>query len=311
MGFIMNTKKQALIIVGISGSGKSTIANDFVESMEILNYPVAHIERDKIRRNILNEKGIDIFSKNMWSNWKWEWESIVTQRWENELNDAISIGKSICISDTNLNKDRVMSLVNRLESNGYEVKVEVNDVNLIECIKRDLNRMHSVGEAVLYEQYMKFISSWGVRKQYKQDKTKPSTIIVDIDGTLAHMNGKRGAFEWNKVDVDDIDQYIRFIVNAYYDAGYKIVILSGRDSECRALTEKWLNKHGVKYHELFMRQYKDMRSDYIVKEEMFWKDVAPIYNPVLVIDDRKQVVMNVWHPLGIKVIQAGCAYLDF
>lgn len=306
----MNNKR-ALIVVGVSGSGKSTIAKDWIANGNDIGINVVQIERDNIRKLLLTEKGVDISTQNMWRHWKWKWEGQVTVAWDELLKSSIEAGASIVISDTNLNKFKVDALQANLEREGYVVDVVVNNVNLYECFKRDLNRLHSVGEAVIFEQYMKMVKSWGIRRQYVKDPTLPRTILVDIDGTLAHMNDKRGAFEWNKVGLDDIDDHVRFIVNAFYNQGMKVVILSGRDSVCREQTEKWLRDNQVQYHELFMRQKDDMRSDYIVKEELFWSKVAPNYSPELVIDDRKQVVINVWHPLGIKVLQAGCAYLDF
>ena len=306
----MNNKR-ALIIVGVSGSGKSTKANEWIKLGEGLSLDVVQIERDYFRKEILEDKGVDVSSQNMWRHWKWKWEDTVTERWEGLLECAIENGHSVVISDTNLNKSKVDALETKLTEAGYAVDVIVNDVNLIECIKRDLNRLHSVGEATIYQQYMKLISEWKVRRQYIKDPTLPRTILVDIDGTIAHMNDKRGAFEWLKVGLDDVDDHVRFIVNAFYNQGMKVVFLSGRDSVCREQTEKWLRDNGIRYHDLFMREVNDMRSDYIVKEELFWGLVAPKYSPELVIDDRKQVVMNVWHPLGIKVLQAGNAYIDF
>lgn len=306
----MNNRR-ALIVVGVSGSGKSTIAKDWINNGNDIGFDVVHIERDNFRREILSERGVDITTQNMWRHWKWKHEKEVNVRWDSTLSNAVEFGLPIVISDTNLRKDRVDELEIKLKSHGYVVDVIVNNVNLAECIKRDLNRLHSVGEAVIFEQYMKLVKSWNVRRQYIKDPTLPRTILVDIDGTIAHMNDKRGAFEWMKVGMDDVDDHVRFIVNAFYNQGMKIVFLSGRDSVCREQTEKWLKDNGIRYHDLFMREKDDMRSDYIIKEELFWSKVVPKYSPELVLDDRKQVVMNVWHPLGIKVLQAGNAYLDF
>lgn len=70
-------------------------------------------------------------------------------------------------------------------------------------------------------------------------------IIVDIDGTLAKMNG-RGPFDWHRVGEDDINKAVQLVV-VLASLHYKVVIFSGRDSVCRAETIVWLRKHNIPY----------------------------------------------------------------
>jgi len=303
--------KKAVIVVGISGSGKSTVVKE---------YPgYQNLERDKFRSyflqksGALNKQGLpyDPERDNLWSIWKWKWEDKVTEMWNEALNVAIGLhGVDIIITDTNLNKDKMLQLKSLLESSGYEVEVKVLDTPLAECIERDKNRVNTVGEQVIYSQYMKLIENYDVRKRYVPNPLKPTAILVDIDGTLAHMNNKRGPFEWDKVHVDDVDEVVKSMVN-HFQADHTIIILSGRDGVCQPATEKWLHDNNVYYDHIFMRAMNDMRKDWVVKEEIFWNHVADNFNVHFVIDDRKQVVMNTWHPIGVKVIQVGNAYIDF
>ena len=61
-------------------------------------------------------------------------------------------------------------------------------------------------------------------------------LIVDIDGTLAHhMDPQtRGHHEYAKVGEDRPDYHIIHLVRLYSQAGYKIVITSGRPDSCNA-----------------------------------------------------------------------------
>ncbi len=53
-----------------------------------------------------------------------------------------------------------------------------------------------------------------------------------------------------------------------------------------------------------------MRKDTIVKEEIFWRDIADNYNVQFVIDDRPSVA-RMWRELGLKVFQVGDPHIEF
>jgi hypothetical protein len=89
----------------------------------------------------------------------------------------------------------------------------------------------------------------------------------------------------------------------YSDSSSEILILSGRTDDCRDVTEQWLAKHlPVNYRELHMRKTGDHRKDSVVKEEIFWRDIAPNYNVLGVFDDRDQVV-RMWRSIGLTCFQ--------
>lgn len=54
---------------------------------------------------------------------------------------------------------------------------------------------------------------------------KHKAIIVDIDGTLAHMTG-RSPYDYSQVHTDEIDEVILDIV-LKHQVGYHIFIVSG------------------------------------------------------------------------------------
>jgi hypothetical protein len=125
------------------------------------------------------------------------------------------------------------------------------------------------------------------------------------------MNGKRGPFEWDKVILDDLDPVVAEMFNGFKRAGYKMIVMSGRDGVCCNDTAHWLEKKfNILYDELFMRAAGDMRKDAEIKEELFWAHVAHKYNVVAVVDDRP-VMCRRWMELGMKVINVGNPYKEF
>lgn len=83
-----------------------------------------------------------------------------------------------------------------------------------------------------------------------QDPLLPRAIICDIDGTLAHMNG-RSPYDYSKVGEDTVDETIRGITDLYNNF---VILVSGRPDSCRDDTEDWLDNNGVQYTSLHMRK---------------------------------------------------------
>jgi hypothetical protein len=130
-----------------------------------------------------------------------------------------------------------------------------------------------------------------------------NAIIADIDGTLALMAG-RSPYDLSRVHEDDVSIAVRNVVKAFHAIGYSILIVSGREGtdQCRALTEQWLAKHEIPYHNLWMRTAKDMRNDAIVKQEIYDAVIKDHYEVEFVLDDRDRVV-EFWRSIGLKCFQ--------
>lgn len=129
---------------------------------------------------------------------------------------------------------------------------------------------------------------------------KQPAIIVDIDGTLAHMSG-RSPYDYTQVHTDTVDEVIRDLIG-HYHRSHSIFIVSGRKNVCRLDTEDWLRKHTVPYIELYMRADGDDREDSIVKKEIFFLQIDPFYTVDFVLDDRNRVV-KMWREIGLKCLQ--------
>jgi predicted kinase len=305
--------KEAVITIGISASGKSTYAREWLEKAWGSR---VEINRDMFRKQLMEADGRS-FS---WAKWKWSREKEVDVLVNAAIEDAALANWDIICSDLNLSEGRRGALVAKLEGLGYTVETKEFPIMLEEAWKRDAARENGVGHSVIAEQYQKWLAYKG-RKTYVADTTKPKCILVDVDGTLAHMHGKRGAFEWDKVGVDDVDEAVRTIVNMSFansnatnnwnpDKHITVIVLSGRDGVSEPETVKWLQQNQVMYHKLIMRTPNDMRKDTIVKEEIFWRDIADNYNVQFVIDDRPSVA-RMWRELGLKVFQVGNPHVEF
>lgn len=125
--------------------------------------------------------------------------------------------------------------------------------------------------------------------------------IFDLDGTLAHRND-RSPYDMSKVSEDSVDPYLAWLVGLHLQHGYRIIIVSGRDSVCWEDTVNWLAKYGIKYDELHMRPEGDNRKDSIVKLEIYENEIKGKYSVECVYDDRDQVV-KMWREQGLRVFQ--------
>lgn len=292
---------KATICVGVSASGKTTWALQQPNSMIV--------SRDDLRREIL-EKELQrkLEPGELWKLWRFKREKEVNSLQDIYFTKAKVENLDLIVADTNLDKNFNAALEDRLKTLGFEIEYKLFPIDLVEAWKRDKGRADSVGYDVIYRQYKKWLE-FTQRKTYKPNNKLPAAIIVDVDGTLAIMKD-RGPFDWKEVWRDKLNFVVYHALMGFQLQGFKIIILSGRDSVCRKETEQWLKENIVPYYELFMRAENDTRKDSIVKEEMFWNHVADNYNVIAIIDDRPQVT-RMWRELKIPVFDVGDPYQEF
>lgn len=138
---------------------------------------------------------------------------------------------------------------------------------------------------------------------------KPTAIICDIDGTLAHMTN-RGPYDTSKYMDDSKDDFVHGLFAALCTKHNATrIIVSGRSNEFRDVTEAWLKKHGITYKHLYMRDpnLKDEKgnklNDAIIKKDIYLQYIEPNYRVICCIDDRNRVV-NMWrNDLGLICLQ--------
>ena len=130
--------------------------------------------------------------------------------------------------------------------------------------------------------------------------------LVDIDGTLA-KRGDRSPFDWHRVGEDTPVEPVIEVVRALAVRNH-IVYASGRMEQCREQTADWLHRHVCRslmpcFHgPLFMRTDGDIRSDTVVKREIYEQFIAGEYDVAGAIDDRAKVVRMWREELGLTVL---------
>ena len=135
-----------------------------------------------------------------------------------------------------------------------------------------------------------------------ENRSRPSAVIVDIDGTLAIITD-RNPYSHVGVLRDLPNTPVIEVVRALAEAGHSIIVVSGRSERARKETEAWLKIHlGVPHIGPFLRALNDERQDAVVKREMFREKIAPRFDVLCVLDDRNQTV-RMWRKLGLTCLQ--------
>lgn len=141
-------------------------------------------------------------------------------------------------------------------------------------------------------------------------------IICDLDGTLAHLNG-RDPYDASDCGNDILNSVVANIL--YYYRSMRpdssplnptapiIILCSGRFDTYRQHTMDWLEKHNISYDYLFMRKASDKRMDAIIKQEILFETIygelgIEFKDIDFVMDDRDQVV-DMWRAHDIPCLQ--------
>ncbi|QAY01174.1 polynucleotide 5'-kinase and 3'-phosphatase [Aeromonas phage Aswh_1] len=295
----------AYITIGASSSGKSTFAEAMVKTSQ---GKTVNVNRDDTRRSLFQIKN--------WKSYNFgkDREALVTEVNRGKVKAAAEAGKNVIISDTNLNEHLRGVMVKDLENMGYEVVFIWFPVSEEELKRRDKTRGGwAVGDVVLNRMIAQFneqferrnltdrVCEETTKKQYEPDLSLPKAVIFDTDGTLAEKND-RNAFDWSKVGEDTPRENVVMLAKLLKEKGYLIINVSGRDGVCMEETAEWYDKHGIPNDAHFQREKGDQRPDNIIKEEIFWRDIAPRFNVCFCVDDRDQVVKT-WRGMGLECWQ--------
>jgi predicted kinase len=289
----------AIVTVGISASGKTT----FAEGLCKKDRSWINVNRDDIRFSLTGACG--------WKEYKFNKsiENMVTELQKSTCALAYKQGKNVVLSDTNLNSKTRKMWDEYLTRLGFEIEYKDFPIDVQEAIKRDAQRANGVGYEVIHKQWQQWLGYIDF-KRYVPDESLVEAIIVDADGTIASMEGIRKPYEWDKVHLDRRIDVVADMIDGFARLDYKIIVMSGRDGSCYDATKKWLTENLYWFDELHMRTAGDNRKDSIIKQELFWENVANKYNVKAVVDDRKQMI-RAWTDLGLKVINVGNYYEEF
>lgn len=307
-----------LIMRGLPASGKTTAALGWVQQ-DLANRQ--RVNRDDIRQML--HCGLYVHG---------ETEKAVIRVRDRLIDEALCSGASVVVDDCNLRSRHISELTKIGRRCGATVEIhDLTNVTPEECTRRNLKRkearQRAVPDDVIWDMWERFVKgkscplpvpevkepTAGERVRYiapdpEDERFKPA-VIFDIDGTIAHMNG-RSPYDYSLVSTDTADPTVVDTVWLYHEAGYRIIFLSGRKQECYHVTQEWLTQilddpcvpaPAVAF-DLLMRKDGDNRDDAQVKYELFDTYVRNRYAVHAVYDDRDRVV-DMWRSIGLKTFQ--------
>lgn len=292
-----------LLMRGLPGSGKTTLAREWVAKDPTCR---VRVNRDEMRALMFGQDGVLPHAQE-------EAVTVAQRAW---VSAMLAAGWDVVVDDMNLRLKYARAWLALAEEHGAFLQVEDVLTSVETCVERDWRRAQRggrhVSEPVIREIAARFpVGRWPdvvavptaaePVEQYVMDVRKPPTILIDVDGTVALMNG-RSPYDYARVSEDGPFQAVIDIARGLQRAGYELVFMSARDDSCHDDTLRWLLKHDLRPSKLVMRTTGDVRKDAIVKAEMFFEHVAPYFAVVAVLDDRDQVV-RMWRSLGLTCLQ--------
>ena len=271
------------MLKGLPASGKTTYARELVDKGWL------RVNKDDLRAMLDNGK----FSKNN--------EGFVLSLRDEIIIRGLTNGRNVVVDDTNLDPKHEIQLQSIAEEFLADFEVRFFNTDIMTCIERNKNRENPVPEKVIYDMYSKYLMPKST-EPVPYDDTKDECIIVDVDGTLSHINNGRNPYDASSASSDELDDAVASIVAMSYQNGYTVIILTGREAKNREVTKNWLEENGVPFDELYTRADGDYRKDAIVKQELYEKHIKNRFNVKFILDDRNQVC-DMWRSIGLKCLQ--------
>lgn len=279
-----------IIMQGLPASGKSTMAKTIIEE----SGNTVRLNKDLLRTMLHFDK----FSGH---------NEKATQEASLQLAQHFLFEKmNVIIDDTNLNPKTVNRW--KMLAASMDAKIECHDLTNVpveDCVERDSKRENKVGSHVIQKMALQYSG-------YMRDEP---VVICDLDGTLCNIEhrlhfvqieiGKkdwRGFFDGISGDSlrEDVWTSVQKQCN---DNAATLILVSARPEDYRKSTEEWLERHGIEYGLLIMRESGDKRVDTEVKSGIHEKYLSKL-NIIKVFDDRPSVV-RMWRAKGLEVEDVG------
>lgn len=285
----MSKRPKLLMLKGLPASGKSTYAK------ELETQGWSRVNKDDIR-------------KEFFPDWTHKDEREVLYMEDAEIIAELREGNNVVVDDTNFAPKHQPRLEKIAKDEGADFEVLFIDTPLEVCIKRNRKRPNSVPMEAILTMYRRYIAPYRDEKPEYDDKLE-ETIVVDVDGTLAHIVD-RDPYDASRAMEDQLSDAVSNVVSMAYGHGYHVIVLTGRHSGHLQVTKDWLQANGVDYDEIHCRDEGDERPDWIVKRELYEAHIKGKYNVKYVIDDRPSVC-RMWRSLGLVTLQVGDPHNEF
>lgn len=280
-----------IILKGLPASGKSTKAEELLKQGNTVR-----LNRDLLRKMLHCDK------------WSGKNEGLTKDAARLITKHFLSSGTNVIIDDTNLNPGTIQSWVNLAKEIESKIEyVDLTDVPIKECLKRDFERKNSVGQHVII----------GMAMQYLDYLKGEKVVICDLDGTLCNISHRlhfvkdvekkdwksfHEALQNDSLRKDVFERMLKILK----EHNAKLIFVSGRPEDYREATQNWLDSFfpfTSDYEVLFMRPKNDKREDTVVKSEIFDRYLKNL-DIVKIFDDRPSIV-RMWREKGLDVEDVG------
>lgn len=294
---------QVVLMRGLPGCGKTTYARRWVDLDPTGRAAVC---RDDIR-DMLHGGWTGVQAQ----------EDLVTAVERNTITTLVRAGRDVVVHNTNLKPQELADLLHLAADLGAPAEiVDMTNVPVDVCLAQDVARAsrgeRHTGPEVIIKKWEQWVENQPyplpvpeitpLRVYEDPGVPAPYAVLVDLDGTVC-LRGERSPYDLTRVGEDAPNLTVLGTVRMYARTSHRVIFLSGRHEKCRPDTEKWLARYwGRPYDHLLMRPDGDVRSDDVVKREMFDRHVRNRYRVRVVLDDRDRVV-GMWRRLGLTVYQ--------
>lgn len=301
----MKKNPQILILVGVPGAGKTTFAKYFIRTEE--NW--MRLCRDDFRMMHFTQSNLTPHE-----------EGLITEMLDASIEALLNKKCNVLIDATHCRTDYLEHYIEKF-NHLADISFKLFEADAKEIADRCEKRHKETGKYIPEKVQKGFLKDFNQLKKTfdfstrpktaktellrEQDSRLPKAIICDLDGTLALMDG-RNPFDATHCDNDILNEPVANILKAFGQQGYRILLVSGREDRFCEPTVRFLEKHGVSYHELWMRPTKDFRKDSVIKREIYDREIAGNYYIDFVLDDRNQVV-DMWR----KEIKLTCLQVNY
>lgn len=291
---------EILLTKGCPASGKSTFAKKLVEQGSHVR-----VNKDDLRSMLHNS----VYSESN--------EKFVLSMRDFVVEECLKKNLSVVVDDTNFDGQHFKRMCLIAEKFDKDIVVREKYFPIDLTVAHERNEQRVVGKvprSVIDRMYKKYVEGKTVKERFvqitnkkedlTQDKNLPPAIICDLDGTISLFTEEmRSPYDASKCEHDLLNEPVADVINTYFNKGYKILFVSGREDKYREQTEKFLKKHFPDLiYSLYMRKTGDSRKDTIIKKEIYIDNIWTNYFVKFILDDRASVVRG-WREMGLTCFQ--------